>query len=78
MKSMGDRWRQKVENNRILEERAKEKSLRYCYFDTSKAGPTRGPFPWYGKQSMIPHASALRPIDLFYSIRPTYYLGTLQ
>jgi hypothetical protein len=25
MKSMGDHWRQKVENNRILEEQAKEK-----------------------------------------------------
>jgi len=25
MKSMGDRWRQKVENNRILEEQTKEK-----------------------------------------------------
>jgi hypothetical protein len=25
MKIMGDRWRQKVENNRILEELAKEK-----------------------------------------------------
>jgi len=45
MKSMGDRWRQKVENNRILEEQAKEKQLKYCYFDKRKAGPTRGPFP---------------------------------
>jgi hypothetical protein len=25
MKSMGDRWRQKVDHNRILEEQAKEK-----------------------------------------------------
>jgi len=25
MKSMGDRWRQKVENNKILEEQVKEK-----------------------------------------------------
>jgi hypothetical protein len=25
MKSMGDRWRQKVETNRILEEQAKER-----------------------------------------------------
>jgi len=25
MKSMGDRWRQKVENNRVLEEQVKEK-----------------------------------------------------
>ncbi len=78
MKSMGDRWRQKVENNKILEERAKDNKLKYCYFDTSRAGSTRSPFPCYEKQSMIPYASSLRPIDLFYSIRPTYYLGTFQ